>query len=233
MYSTLAFIGLYIDVGDRALISIGHNMGTGSSREVETPRRLSLTNSPLTRKPRYDYTRPSNNQNGRPSMQRPIWTPNPSPPPRQPRYYLFNLAVLGLFQGHIWGGSLQCLAHFRRSNSQIGNWDQQQGSNGQRSPSIGRRSESEWSDHRRASLQHQDSLESRRSEAEASPKNVAAANKVAADNSEDELLQIKRRQWEESTAKRIHVVVRARPLNIREIKNDARVYIILHPMFNL
>ena len=103
MYSTLAFIGLYIDVGDRALISIGHNMGTGSSREVETPRRLSLTNSPLTRKPRYDYTRPSNNQNGRPSMQRPIWTPNPSPPPRQPRYYLFNLAVLGLFQGHIWG----------------------------------------------------------------------------------------------------------------------------------
>ena len=129
------------------------------------------------------------------------------------------------FSKAIFGGSLQqCLAHFRRSNSQIGNWDQQQGSNGQRSPSIGRRSESEWSDHRRASLQHQDSLESRRSEAEASPKNVAAANKVAADNSEDELLQIKRRQWEESTAKRIHVVVRARPLNIREIKNDARVY---------
>ena len=130
------------------------------------------------------------------------------------------------FSKAIFGGSLQqCLAHFRRSNSQIGNWDQQQASNGQRSPSIGRRSESEWSDHRRASLQHQDSLESRRSEAElASPKNVAAANKVAADNSEDELLQIKRRQWEESTAKRIHVVVRARPLNIREIKNDARVY---------
>ena len=129
------------------------------------------------------------------------------------------------FSKAIFGGSLQqCLAHFRRSNSQIGNWDQQQASNGQRSPSIGRRSESEWSDHRRASLQHQDSLESRRSEAElASPKNVAAANKVAADNSEDELLQIKRRQWEESTAKRIHVVVRARPLNIREIKDDARV----------
>ena len=112
--------------------------------------------------------------------------------------------------------------HFRRSNSQIGNWDQQES---QRSPSIARRSESEWSDHRsRTSLQHQDSLESRRSEAKRSPKNVA--NKVAGaeDNSpEDELLQIKRRQWEESTAKRIHVVVRARPLNIREIKDDARV----------
>ena len=91
----------------------------------------------------------------------------------------------------------------------------------------GRSPESQWSD--RASLQHQDSLESRRSEPASrqrrSPsKNVtAAANKVAANSEEDELLQIKRRQWDESTAKRIHVVVRARPLNIREIKADARV----------
>ena len=109
---------------------------------------------------------------------------------------------------------------FSRSNSQIGNWEQQE--NG-RSPSMGGRSpESQWSD--RASLQHQDSLESRRSEPARPSKNVtAAANKVAANSEEDELLQIKRRQWDESTAKRIHVVVRARPLNIREIKADARV----------
>ena len=57
-----------------------------------------------------------------------------------------------------------------------------------------------------------------------SPKNVG--NKVSGVNEDsDELLQIKRRQWEESTAKRIHVVVRARPLNIREIKSDCRVRI--------
>ena len=64
-------------------------MGTGSSREVETPRRLSLTNSPVTRRPRYDYTRPSNHQNGH---SRPIWTP--SPPPRQPRYLLIHKILL-------------------------------------------------------------------------------------------------------------------------------------------
>ena len=106
--------------------------------------------------------------------------------------------------------------YFRRSNSQIGNWEQQNA----RSPSLGR--SSEWSDSRRSpSLQHQESIESRLSK-DPSPKNVG--NKVGSTNQDsDELLQIKRRQWEESTAKRIHVVVRARPLNIREIKSDCRV----------
>ena len=42
----------------------------------------------------------------------------------------------------------------------------------------------------------------------------------------------RRREWAEETAKRIHVVVRVRPLNVREIKEGAKVanecFLVLH-----
>ena len=106
-------------------------MGTGSSSllDDDTPRRLSLTNSPVTRPPR------------------PIrWTP-PSPPPPA------------------------AAVHRPRPN---------------------------------AVLVQQESIESKQV-------------------SEDEKIQAKRKQWDEATAKRVHVVIRTRPLNIKEIKEDRRV----------
>jgi hypothetical protein len=41
----------------------------------------------------------------------------------------------------------------------------------------------------------------------------------------EERLLAKRKEWEKSTAKRIHVVVRSRPLNVKEIREDCKVRI--------
>ena len=39
----------------------------------------------------------------------------------------------------------------------------------------------------------------------------------------DEQLVALRKHWDEETAKRIHVVVRVRPLSVKEIKENAKV----------
>ena len=39
----------------------------------------------------------------------------------------------------------------------------------------------------------------------------------------DEQLAALRKHWDEETAKRIHVIVRVRPLNVKEIKENSKV----------
>lgn len=51
--------------------------------------------------------------------------------------------------------------------------------------------------------------------------------KLIGGSEEEEQLKAKRREWEEATAKRVHVVVRSRPLSIKEIKADSKVNLCL------
>lgn len=48
----------------------------------------------------------------------------------------------------------------------------------------------------------------------------------------DEKLQKKRMEWEEATAKRIHVVVRTRPLNVNEIRNNSKDVVYMDEINN-
>ena len=46
---------------------------------------------------------------------------------------------------------------------------------------------------------------------------------AAAGSSGDSRLRMQRKKWNDETEKRIHVAVRVRPMNINEIKADAKV----------
>ena len=78
-------------------------------------------------------------------------------------------------------------------------------------------------------LPRQDSNENRRSQSEPrdqprdQPQNEIPQNVKLTRSDSDEKLKAKRREWEEATAKRVHVVIRTRPLNIKEIKADCKV----------